>query len=783
MLLEALRVAGAVLLLWILPGFGWLRLLARRRVAPADWPHALWLTPAVLGAVGLLAHSLSIAPRALLFGVAIGGWAAWLWPLRQRNAGPVLRPSVWLLPLAIGIASAIWLSPEQLGFSSDVYAHVAAMRATLEESRVFPEHEFYPAAQATGPDPRFGTLHAAYAALGDVAGLTPLRSWHLATSLGVCSFLGGVALLAQALLRGARARWFAILLALAAYGGSYYNLFRVGAFPLWFALGPLWGGMALWWWREREGGATWLSLLLLATLPAHHALAGIFAAVLLGTAMLAMGSRALTCARRSLWIWLALLLCFASRFQIAYGDVNPIHHRPWEVMLWPGLGYAARPSFVFAWLGPLGLLALCLAAWRTRAWWKEVPRRWLLLLSALSLLVLVPPLLPALMPLLGFLPLRFVMLIFFPWLLAFWIEERPGRWWVLPTLLFLCLLCGMRLSGRWERPEGGSTVRDPEFAAVVAALAASQGAEPPVVLSDPFTMLALRASAPCAIVAVPDGRSSPRDADAIDRLRDSWRALACASDAEELAAVARRYNVTHVVWNGAFGGDLQSYEYPVHRASLAAQRARLDALSPWLRAIVRGERLVLYAIDATAPTAAATAVCACVEPSAGDSARVELRDGYWLSDTTLSLSSDNAGANWLQIEGHLGAEGAELADRRLFVRLDHVDSTNSDFGPLQKPLRKLRERLSGERRRHRFDVLPRGGRCPTWTLEEEGVLPLELRLRLPSDLAAGAYRVTIQIADFSVFTVLGPRDFLFDDDVYSGPVLGQVQLASPRAAS
>jgi hypothetical protein len=139
----------------------------------------------------------------------------------------------------------ILLTARAPDLGSDVLAHVAAVRANEEEARIFPEHEFHAPGDDPGVDPRFGTLHAFYAACFSLAGVEPLAGWPAARFIGFLTWALSATALCGRICRSALGRLTALFAFLGLYGGSLLNPFLVAPYPLWLGIASGWALVAL----------------------------------------------------------------------------------------------------------------------------------------------------------------------------------------------------------------------------------------------------------------------------------------------------------------------------------------------------------------------------------------------------------------------------------------------------------------------------------------------------------------------------------------------------------
>lgn len=776
-------------LAWLVPGVGYASLLHRGFPLAPRLHHAAiwWAVPALVCALGIPLGVLGLSPVALVLTVVAPGLLLALRPAAWSGLpGGPRSTVVGLLGLPLLIAVLAGLLPSEPGLTSDVHAHVAAVRSTIEEQAVFPVEGFHGDAESRGADARFGVVHAIHGAASQLGGTEPLVTWYRLRGASLLLILvGGLALL-EALRVSRLATAIGFLGVLFAYGGSYYNPLEVAMYPLWFGLGLMWTLLAL---LLAVGANSPLRLGLVGglgvvALLGIHFFAFALGAFLLLTAVVSAPAAARAGCLRALG--LAILVAaplLAVRIDVSYANANPIHQRVWECFQWaPGL-YSANPIFLAKWMFLPGAIALVWGLFRYRALAEKWRGRWMLVASGLALTWLcVPFLLTPSMSLLGFLPLRMVMAIPVPFLLAYLLDRTiasPGRRAGVAALLLLAMLplAVTRVQAVVGDHHLDSAMDGPAWSGMLAELTGDE--DMPRLLSDPFSMMAVRAMAPAYVVAVPDGRSSPRDPIAVDRLRDAWRAMSPSTDAATTLAVLREHEATHVLVNETLPGGLASYEYPIHPASAPLQRAKFDAAGAPFTLVYEEDGLALYRLEGgDAPEWDESYRAPCLLDSRPAGETLALGHGYQLHSPRAALETGEDGNVRLRLSGVVTWDGPTSApDRQLVVRMDRVDTPVPDaLQWMQKPVRKLLEAAGRGTWRYRWTTYPGRGRCPLWTVGEGGAIPLEVVLGVPSSATPGTYRVHLAAADLTVFTPIRVRDLLKDDDSYQGPAVGTVEV-------
>lgn len=809
MLLYSLLLLLALGSAWLLPGHEMTRLLLGLWLWPLNgWGLQEWLVGTrkfdfltrvsfafalpwcLFGLLAIPAGAFGAPPLPITVVAALPGVVLLFVFARGRVWPKVSRPSrktFWVLACALLLTVLCFLAPAQLDLKSDVYAHVSAVRACLEEGRIYPLHEFYPASQGLGADPRFGVAQAVMASWCRLSGSTPLQIWHSSLLFALPFLILATGLLARSATRRLPSMMAAHLAFLGAFAGSFYNPLQLASYPLWQALAILWAVFAFYFELPEDvrGKRRTVMLLALALIGVMglHALAYI-----LGTAMLALlyfvtpRSEKRSTVRTVALAILASLPFLLLRFWTAYGDVNPIHHRPYFLMQWaPGL-LSASPSFLSAWLFPFGLLGIVLALVQLRAMRRQPIHFWALLMGGIALAWLTLPfLLAPSMKFLGFLPMRFTLLILFPLPIGFTADrllDRPASRLrgELVALLVLCLASSTAQRVRaCYQSNPTPLVEKPEWTELTAYCRQHLDAGA-VVLSDPFSMIALRATAPVSIVALPDGRSSPRDHDSVVRLRDAWEAMSPLIDGETTDTILQRYGVTHVLVNHLFSHDLHSYEYPLDTAAFDSQARKFKDNPRRFQRVWSKVGLSLYAVESGVISWDEDYLQTGLRPRP---ASLMGPGGHALSTSFVLYHPQfkqefRGSGRYFTLRGDLCWDGEGFpGDWEFVIRADRVPSpVPVSLQWTEKPFRKVLEKMRGRRYRFRWTRYPGTLDCPLYLMNRENYLPVALTIPLPSAMPAGRYRVSLQLARGSVFTVLRVSDFLSDHDVYDGLTMG-----------
>jgi hypothetical protein len=300
-----------------------------------------------------------------------------------------------------------------------------------------------------------------------------------------------------------------------------------------------------------------------------------------------------------------------------------------------------------------------------------------------------------------------------------------------------------------------------------------------VLASDPYTMLAAHAQFGVHVVAVPDGRSSPRDGQAIERLRDAWRILSPTVDGATTDEALRRRSVTHVLVNRRLPAGLASYEFPLPARAASDWVRKFERNPDRFELVAETPEMYLYKFRReTDARWDEDYMESCGDPfEPGSQPAFEAGEEFVLEAPDCKVEHSEGGAR-LVVEGHLVWAGEGSApDRQLVLRLDREPgSVPSSLAFIGKPLRKLGEKLGRPRERFRWTLYPKGGECPTWWAGENGSVDLSIEVSLPPAVPAGTYEVSLAVRDRSIFEPVHVRDFFVDEDSFQGPTIGRIQI-------
>ena len=796
------RVAAALVVLVLLPGFGW------RRAIGAPGPGGAWLASGwSLGygvawlAIGILLTRMLGLPFTVLarYGVpwsALPWLAAWYW-------APAARPPARLLPRAAGlaiVAAALLagLHGAQLGtpvsYGTDSPDHIGTVRRMLASGDAFPPDAFFRDAGPAGTDPRKGLWHPGVALVCALSHDDPLVVWRALAALLAPLFVlnaAGLAALLGGGLAAAAGAWGLLL----TYGGglgTQYLREAVFATKLadQLALAAITAVLLDLETRTVRSRLAAVGLVL-GTVAAHVFGAIQFAVVFgaLGVGLVVRDRGGWTAVRRLTLTALAggalVLPYLAWRALQSYAPNNIIHTEPQGLLeLAPGLTIISFGA-VWDWLGPAWLLfPASLLAW-ARAASKPVALYLLTTTLAVGVLMFVPPVVTLLQPSLGYLLMRF------PWLLpssaavAFMVVALRDAWRVgrrLTTaaiaVVLLAALAGpladaaraFTAPGRVRVAEGANSVERWADALAWMDRTLPYGS---VVLSDPATSYSVPMLTRHWVTALVDQHSSPNDSLALTRILDARDALDPYAPWARTAQVVRRWGATAIALNGRWERAPELDYWAPDADWYDAARTRLESAPAAFERVWEHDRFTVYVVHAAALdllTGGGGARPFLRAPRAGDRAH---RLGAGLPELVSFRISPSAATSGDTLAGCIewhAPRPLPPGSYRVAVRFDGGLPPGTPASPaaVSKLWRKFVEKLHHERYRFREDHLPVGGAygIDRWAPGE--VVRDTFRIAVPADVAPGDYVVKVIMTRTPHYPNLRLWDLTSDADVLDG---------------
>lgn len=804
----------AALILW--PGFAWVRLLGAPpggRVLAASWALGFGVA---WNAVLLLATAILRVPFTALL-----PWAPWLslalWVVamvatRRRamsattEAAPRLEGSAHALVILAAALAAwhAWRFGAPLTYLSDSPDHIGTIRRMLEHGQLFPTDAFFADAGALGADPRKGLWHPQVALLCRLAQVDPVQAWRqLPIALAPLFVLAAASL--GFLLRGGAGAAVAALALLVTYGGGLaHQGLREAVYATkladQLALATIVAVLAD---LARPARSTRVAAALLGfAAAACHVFAALEFALVFGTLGLLLvvrdrgfGPQARRLAVAAVLIGAACLPYLLWRMHGSYAPNNPIHTEAQGLLWLFGDVRVVTPGVLWEWMSVLWV-AVPLAWWPLWKHGRNNPAAlYLLAASAAAFVVMFcPPVVTLLQPRLGYLLMRMVWIVPLSGLLAWALPElavrvrRRGRLAAL-ALGGLVLLSVPMVGAGLEVLLHPRHMADAEAADSPLAWEAPLAwldrtfPRPQVVLSDPATSYAVPMMTRHYVVTLLDQHSSPSDSLALRRLIDSRDALDPYGSWERTRTLVDRHGVDIVVLNGTFASPPQFDYWAPGPAWYEAARSRLDRQPGAFERIYDRDRFAIYRVHRAALDSLAGGerprpfvlpfvpgkfpIALRIEEGRPALHRLRIAPSWARPGDTLRMVAD-----WRAIERQ------PSGSYRVSVRFDRP--LPAGFAPpssVAKPLRKILERVRHERYRFREDHLPARGEYPVDLWAEDQVVRDSFEVIVPRDVAEGRYAVQVRMFREPHYQNLHVSDYFSDQDRYSGPPVGVVNIA------
>ncbi|MBI5837809.1 MAG: hypothetical protein HZB25_11225 [Candidatus Eisenbacteria bacterium] len=831
------RMAVALVALWVLPGWSLARLSGRREREPAPaLAYAFGGSAAWLALAAALCFLLRLPPAAIAHLTAGLLALSGAWMLRPRARGPgddgaAGAPGpVWNLAQSValvGLGAFLLRCGGSIGQSYDSLDHLAYMKTILQDGSVLPLREFYREVTSGAIDLRKGFLHGPLAVTAALGGESPAGLWRAWPALAGPAVTACFYVLARTVATSRAGAAAATVLFALLYGAPGHSFLLKLGYPnktadalVWLAFAGLIAGLRAAASRgsaalgagappgggERpEAGAAdpdpgpfpvpWL----LAASAMVHVFApapwffvvGVFVAVAAATGSMRTHARS---ALRSLAV--AALCCvpiLAWRFLVSYDPVNPMHTRLQGLLVLPA-GYVLEP---LSWLRILGQATwLSLLATPFFLAHRPSPQRLLACVGVWSAVGLLfnPLLMPLVAPKLGYLAVRLyspalALCVLGAWLADQAAEFRPGRrvasagaW-----LLAAALLLGpdIKAGALGYGPAALAVEEAHSSAPWRATLEFLERAYPDrrVVVSDAITCYSVAGLTRHDVIATLNQHSSPSDREALERMQAASDILSPGCPPARAVELLRRYGVDLVVLNFTHPGPRLDYMVSVDPAEYPAVERKFASRPDAFREVFRapGQR-VFEVLPAGLAAYAAEPVPAWPDlaPPAG-SPQVDLGGGNLLG--------------WLRLEPRAVA-GGESVFVRCLLRRDRPPRAGERFRVELSLAREVPARpawlpprlgrVFAQKRAHRLYRL--NYYLP---LRAEGGLPEHWPagrwvrwappLYVPGGAEPGRYLLRMRAVTQDFLPSVNLRHYLEDDDATPGGVLDSVQVLPPDA--
>lgn len=759
--------------------------------------------------------------------VALGAAAP---PRRRVVLPPDSRSSGRSSPLIVAYATfvavmfvLVLVSGPPVGYNKDTLDYVAYTNEIAETGDPFPTTAFYQEPGPNGADLRKGLLHAVYGYY---------KSYLGANSLDLFRVLGA-AFLSLVLLAVYTTTWrffgsktvaalAGLMFVIGFDGGLRSDLIRSFFYPNRLGIGflllflaaalPALGRRAP---RPRQ-------LVLCAVFAFSAAAVHVQYTVLVGFAVLTMvawkvcfdtgplGAHILRSASIGVAALMGMLPYATFRYLTAY-RTNDLHREIQGSVFITDRLFVAEPIVAWQNLGVIGAAALVtiIPLWKKR---RDNPALGYLIASFLTLIAIQfnPLFMPVVFKGITYLVFRLSIICPFYILAAYflvtgWRPARLGESWgplrgVAIVAVFAAVAAGLgpALSSNAFSPatlraeHEGSYRRWQEGLTLL-----NQLPERAVIASDPVTSYSISAFTPHYVVCTFDQHAPPNDLLSRQRALAARDILSPFTSASDKAHQLVSHNVTHVVVNANLGVKELSDYWTVSDVTTPLITRRLQLLENLFERCKSGEFLIFRwtgeipsRVDAVFNPLLRTSIPRSATP-VGDVAGLARCDA---AEIQLAGGDSETGETALEVTQVSVERGHDInislywsLDRELppdkyivAVRFDRMD-VDLPFGgkPFPKITRKIVERFRGERYRFRQDhKIADGFFDPDLWPPDHHVLDMAT-IKIPTDMAAGRYVVRAKLLKRSTSPNKPLRDFFYDDDVYNGVRIGEIEITKP----
>jgi hypothetical protein len=507
--------------------------------------------------------------------------------------------------------------------------------------------------------------------------------------------------------------------------------------------------------------------------------------------------------RRELAIWLGRagllwlvfgVLAAAAKVLMSYAPANPIQLQSQNLLYWGSSLYTVNPLWVFRWLGVPGALAVVLAiGFVFKA--RENPGKLYMVGACLVpvAIVLNPLAVPPLYSVIGYLVERLVWVVPYPHILAFVAVASyhrvllPGglfkRLGAAALLIAVSISVGITATSRPATPREESDRLVP-WKTALDYLQANVDTSA-VVASDMLTSYSVPAFTRHHAVSTLHQHGSPNDPRGTDRMVALAEIMNPDSPGEVLKNRMLDQEVDFVVVNRSLDGRLLLHYAEVDPVSLGRVEDRLRGMPGVFREVYEDGSASVYAVDREALagwTPKDRGLPPYILPAGASPPGVPVNQVFDEKVRLLSVEFPHrpvkAGESiemvcyWQSAVEKLEFDVPWVVQ----IRIQRDYPKGSFYSPAySKVYRKVLEVLSGESYRRRAAHLPARGVFPP-SLWGDFIVKDVAEVPIPRWTAAGTYELSVSIGRQAIYPNLQMRDFLKDDDQFSGVTVGVLQV-------
>jgi hypothetical protein len=473
------------------------------------------------------------------------------------------------------------------------------------------------------------------------------------------------------------------------------------------------------------------------------------------------------------------------RFLTAF-QTNPLHAQVQGAVYVSERWFMADPTRLWQTFGPLGIAALaCIGPlWAQR---RQVPGVGYAVAAFVTYLVieLVPFVLTPTYAVLKYLAFRLDSVAPYYLLPAYFIATwKPGARVtkaIVVVVLIVIILPLMRRNAFTPSVLEAERRRGPDrWARGLYELAESL---PPhsLIASDPVTSYLISAFTPHYVVCTLDQHAPPNDLRVEARMSAARDILSPFTSAREKDRLIRTHRVTHVVVNRALPPGLILNYWTLEPRAAEESEEMFRSLRYEFQPTELGDGLTAFRWRSeerlsTLPRPTPRPVVAALPASAtviGAPAGEAVLEGAVIHGARIIPSGGELVLDLYWSRPEAVPPGTYVVT----VRLDRkVLPLPFDGKPFPKVTRKLLEIWRNERYRFREDHMMVGGLFGPDAWSPDEIVEDDVRVRVPVDVAPGRYRVSAKMLRVAHQPNHRVRDFLYDDDTYSGVEIGEVTI-------